>query len=215
MRPILGETIGHRLRLMGKDLLDLLRTPLGLLTTIFVTSPIGAGAMNNLWSAVAPDWHADANTVALITGIMNGALSAVGCVVGGWAADRVGRWWSYFGSGILLALVAIALAVVARTTTSFAVGVLLYAFFGGVAYAAFSAMVLFAIGRGAASTKYALLSSFGNIPVIYMTTFDGWAHDRYGSAGMLWMEAFAGIVCVVLGLVAVVWLRRRRAVQTE
>lgn len=215
VRPILGETIGRRLRLMGKDLLDLLRTPLGLLTIIFVTSPIGAGAMNNLWSAVAPDWHADANTVALITGVMNGALSALGCVVGGWVADRVGRWWSYFGSGIFLALVAIALAVVARTTTSFAVGVLLYAFFGGVAYAAFSAMVLFAIGRGAASTKYALLSSFGNIPVIYMTTFDGWAHDRYGSAGMLWMEAFAGIVCVALGLVAVVWLRRRRAVQTE
>lgn len=209
VRPILGETIGHRLRLMGKDMLELGRTPLGLLTIILVTSPIGSGAMNNLWSAVAPDWHASADTVALITGVLNGALSAVGCVVGGWVADRVGRWWSYFGSGVLIALVAITLAIAARTTTSFVVGVLLYAFVGGIAYAAFSAMVLFAIGRGAASTKYAVLSSFGNIPVIYMTTFDGWTHDRFNTAGMLWMEALAGIVCVALGLLAVAWLRRR------
>jgi len=149
------------------------------------------------------------DTVALVTGVLNGVLSAVGCVVGGWAADRVGRWWSYFGSGVLIALVAIALAIPARTTTSFAVGVLLYGFVGGIAYAAFSAIVLFAIGQGAASTKYAVLSSFGNIPVIYMTTFDGWAHDRFGNAGMLWMEALAGIVCVGLGLVAVAWLQRR------
>ncbi|MEO5717977.1 MAG: MFS transporter [Chthoniobacterales bacterium] len=210
VRPILGETIGQRLWLLGKDLLDLLRTPLGFLTVILVTSPIGAGAMNNLWSAVAPDWHADANTVALITGVLNGVLSALGCVVGGLVADRVGRWWSYFGSGVLLGLVAIGLAVAARTTNFFAAGVLLYAFFSGVAYAAFSAIVLVAIGRGAASTKYALLSSFGNIPVIYMTSFNSWTHDRYGTAGMLWLEAVAGIGCVALGLAAVARLRGRR-----
>ena len=55
------------------------------------------------------------------------------------------------------------------------------------------------------------LFSFGNIPVIYMTSFDGWTQDRFGTPGMLWMEALAGIVCVVLGLVAVAWLRRRPA----
>ena len=81
----------------------------------------------------------------------------------------------------------------------------------GVAYAAFSDIVLFAIGRGAASTRYAVLSSFGNIPVIYMTSFDGWARNRFGPAGMLWMEALAGIVCVFLGLVAAGWMRKRPA----
>ena len=30
-----------------------------------------------------------------------------------------------------------------------------------------------AIGRGAASTKYAALSSLGNVPVVYMTAVDG------------------------------------------
>ena len=73
----------------------------------------------------------------------------------------------------------------------------------GIAYAAFSVIVLFVIGHRAALTKYAVLFSFGNIPVIYMTSFDGWTPDRFGTPGMLWMEALAGIVCVVLGLVAV------------
>ena len=44
-----------------------------------------------------------------------------------------------------------------------------------------------------------------------MTSFDGWAHDRFGTAGMLWMEALAGIVCVLLGLVALGWMRKRPA----
>jgi PAT family beta-lactamase induction signal transducer AmpG len=212
VRPITGESVGHRIRAMGRDLLDLMRTPIGLLTTIFVTSAIGSGAMNNLWSAVAPDWHTGADTVALVTGVLNGILSAIGCVAGGWITDRVGRWWAYFGSGILIGLVAIALALTARTPAAFSTGVLCYAFSCGLAYAAFSAIVLLAIGRGAASTKYALLSSFGNLPVIYMTALDGWAHDRFGSAGMLLIEAGAGILCVGLAAIAVATLKSKAAI---
>src|SRR5438093_838243 len=78
-----------------------------LFTIMLVCSPIGAGAMNNLWSAVAPDWRATPDQVALVSGVLNGVLSAIGCVIGGWVADRVGRWWAYFGSGILIAMVAI------------------------------------------------------------------------------------------------------------
>lgn len=209
VRPVRGESVRLRLRLMGADLLALLRTPIGLLTIALVTSPIGSGAMNNLWSAVAPDWHTGANTVALVTGVLNGIVAALGCVAGGWVTDRIGRWWAYFGSGVFLALVAAAMAIATRTPSAFATGILFYAFAGGVAYAAFSALVLFAIGRGAASTKYALLSSFGNLPVIYVTALDGWAHDRFGSAGMLFFEALAGIVCILFAGIAVAKLRQR------
>jgi hypothetical protein len=50
--------------------------------------------------------------------------------------------------------------------------------------------------RGAASTKYATLSSLGNIPVVYMTALNGWVHDRFGTAWMLHSEALLGIGCV-------------------
>ena len=53
-------------------------------------SPIGAGEMNNVWSAVAPDWSADANTVAIVTGVLNGMVNVFGCVAGGRALDHVG-----------------------------------------------------------------------------------------------------------------------------
>jgi hypothetical protein len=61
-----------------------------------------------------------------------------------------------------------------------------YALSQGLQNAAFSAVLLHVTGRGAAATKYALRGSLGNLPVSYMTAFDGWAHDRFGAAGMLW-----------------------------
>jgi PAT family beta-lactamase induction signal transducer AmpG len=92
------------------------------------------------------------------------------------------------------------MAVMPRTPGSFTAGVLAYALFCGMAYAAFSAVILFAIGRGAASTKYATLSSLGNIPVVYMTALDGWVHDRFSTAWMLRGEALFAIVCTLFAL---------------
>ena len=115
-------------------------------------------------------------------------------------ADRVGRWWAYFGSGAAIGLVALVMGAATRTPATFAVGVLAYAFCGGLAYAAFSAVVLFAIGRGAAATKYATFSSLGNIPVVYMTALDGWVHDRFGTGWMLATDALTGVILIMLAL---------------
>jgi MFS family permease len=212
VRIVSKETIGERMRILGRDILDMVRLAIPLFTIVLVLSPIGAGAMNGLWSAVAPDWNAEPDRVALVAGILNGVISAVGCVAGGWIADRLGRWWAYFGSGAALAVVAIVMAIIPRTPQAYAFGVLVYALFTGVAYAAFSAVVLFAIGRGAASTKYATLSSLGNVPVAYMTALNGWVHDRFGTAWMLAAEAFSGIICIMIALAV---LHRIKMAQTS
>lgn len=195
-----GESFRARMRLLRQDLLAMLRMAIPLLTIVLVASPIGAGAMNNLWSAVASDWRAGADTVALVTGVLNGIVAAVGCVVGGWVVDRFGRWWAYFGFGVALAFVSIVMAIVARTPAVYQVGVLVYAFFVGAGYAAFSAMVVHAIGRGVASTKYAFCQSLGNLPVVYMTALNGYVHDRFGTGWMLMNEALLAIVCISAGL---------------
>lgn len=211
VRIVTTETLRQRMALLWRDLVAIVTAAIPLLVTILVCSPIGAGAMNNVWAAVAPDWHASADMVALVTGVLNGVVAAAGCVVGGWIADRVGFWWAYFSSGIAIAAVAIIMASAARTPGSFSVGVLSYAFTNGVAYAAFSALVLMAIGKGAASTKYAALCSLGNLPVVYMTALDGWVHDRYGAAWMLHFDGLAGVVCVVFAMLALHLILRRRA----
>jgi predicted MFS family arabinose efflux permease len=211
VRLVTNERIIERLGILGRDIWDMVRAAIPLFTIVLVCSPIGAGAMNNLWSGVAPDWGANADTVALVSGLLNGVISAVGCVAGGWIADRVGRWWAYFGSGVLIALVALIMAAVARTPVAYAAGVLVYSFFCGMAYAAFSAVVLFAIGRGAASTKYATLSSLGNLPVVYMTALDSWVHDRFGSGWMLATDAWSGVLCIVLALAVLHWIKTAQA----
>jgi MFS transporter, PAT family, beta-lactamase induction signal transducer AmpG len=210
-RVVAGFGFRERMRLMGRDLLAMLRSPIPLLTLFLIASPIGAGAMNNLWSAVASDWHASPNTVALMTGVFNGIVCAIGCLLGGWVADFLGRWWSYFGFGAALAFAAIVMAWAPRTSSAYAIGVLIYAFFVGAGYAAFSALVIHAIGRGVASTKYAICQSLGNIPVAYMTAFDGWVHDRYGGVWMLNAEALLALVFVAVGLIVLQRINANRS----
>jgi len=202
-------TVGQKLRQIGAELRDLLRSPIALLAIVLVCSPVGAGAASNLWSAVAPQWHASPDRVALVTGALSGVASVIGCVLGGWVADRVGRWWSYFGAGVLMAVVATWMALAPHTMAIYSAGVLFYAAVTGTAYAAYSAVLLYVIGRGAASTKYATLSSLGNLPVAYMTAFDGRAHDRLGAAGMLYAESVVGAGFTVLFLVALGRIKAR------
>jgi PAT family beta-lactamase induction signal transducer AmpG len=104
----------------------------------------------------------------------------------------------------LMALVALAMAAAPRTPNQYAAWVLFYAVSLGMANASFSAIVLNAIGRGAASTKYAIMSSAGNVPCVYMTAFDGWAYDRWRGTGMLNAEAGISLLCVGIAL-AVLW----------
>jgi MFS transporter, PAT family, beta-lactamase induction signal transducer AmpG len=208
-RPGGEARVADRVREIGRDLVRLVRSPAGLLALGLVAAPVGAGAASNLWSAVAPYWHASANLVALTTGVLFAVASALGCVAGGWIADRVSRCVAFFGAGGLMAATSLAMAGAPRTPATFGAGVVVYGLTLGMANAAFSAILLHAIGRGAASTKYAVLSSVGNAPISYMTALDGWAHDRFGAAGMLRLETAVGVGAVLVGLAAVRWVEGR------
>jgi hypothetical protein len=84
-----------------------------------------------------------------------------------------------------------------------------YSVITGFTYAGFSAVVLEAIGTGAAATKYNVYAALSNMPIYYMTEIDGVAHTRWGPSGMLFAEAVMCVVGLVVfaGVVAVV--RRR------
>ncbi len=187
---------------MFADIKEMFKSRVAIFTTLLIITPIGAGAAAYVWSSVSDNWKVNADTVALVTGVLSGIVSAIGCVVGGWAADKVGIWWSYFGGGLLMALVTLVMAVSALNPFTYVAGVLAYAFMIGFVYAAFSAVVLHAIGKGLASTKYALLSSLGNIGPVFMTSFDGWMHDEYSIKGMLLGETVLGIFFVIIFFLA-------------
>ena len=172
--------LAQGLRAVGLDLWHVARSRVGFLALALCFLPIGSGAASNLWSAVADDWKASANAVALVTGVIAGLVSAAGCIVGGWICDRMDRKLAYMLYGIAQAGCAVAMALAPRNETTYMAFTTAYAFITGLTYAGFTAFVLEAMGLGAAATKYSLFASLSNFPIMYMTTVDGHAHTRWG-----------------------------------
>lgn len=192
-----------------RDLWSLVRSRTGALAVLVCFLPIGAGAASNLWPAVAGQWQAGANVVALVDGVMAGVVSAAGCLAGGWFCDRMDRRTAYCASGLAQVAAALLMAMSPRTPAGFVAGTMVYAFVSGLTYAAFSALVLEAIGRSSAATKYNLLAALSNMPIAYMTLVDGHANDRWGAAGMLFAES--GIATAAIALfMAIAGATRRR-----
>ena len=193
-----AEKLTRSLANVGVDLWGVAKSRAGFLALFLCVLPIGSGAAGGLWSAVANDWRASANTVAIVTGVMGGIFSAVGCLIGGWICDRMNRKAAYAVYGVLQAICAVTMAAAPRTESMYIVFTSLYALITGLTYAGFTAFVLEAMGLGAAATKYNVFASLSNTPIYYMTRIDGWAHVRWGPAGMLHAEAAFGL----LGLLA-------------
>jgi MFS family permease len=188
----------HDLAAVGKDLWTVARSRGGYLALLICFLPIGSGSAAGLWSAVADDWRASAATVALATGVFSGIVSAIGCIAGGFLCDRIDRKTAYGLYGLLLAAVAVGMAIAPRTEAMYIVFTTAYSFVSGLCYAAFSAVVLEAIGLGAAATKYSLFSSLSNMPIAYMTIVDASAHTQGGASGMLYADAAAGVLGLLL-----------------
>jgi PAT family beta-lactamase induction signal transducer AmpG len=193
-----------------RDLWGVARQREGFLALLICFLPIGTGAATNLWSAISADWRATANTVALVTGALGGIFSAAGCLAGGYLCDRMDRKRAYLVFGLAQALCAVAMAAAPRSEEMYVVFVSVYWFITGLTYAAFAAVVLEAIGMGAAATKYNVFASLSNTPIAYMTLVDGWAHTRWGAAALLYAEALTGIAAIALFIAVAAAARRRR-----
>ncbi|MEI7983577.1 MAG: hypothetical protein WCI71_18155, partial [Bacteroidota bacterium] len=171
---------------------------------------LGTGAASNLWSAVAKDWNAGADTVALATGVMAGLLSAAGCLLGGWICDRMKRQNAYLLFGLLGALCAVGMAYSPKTERMYIIWTSLYAVIMGLSYAGYGAFVLEAIGKGAAVTKYNIYSALSNAPIYLMIYIDGWAYTRWGPKGMLNTEAVFVVLAVILFFISKTALNKRK-----
>ena len=194
---------------VGRECWEVVRARMGFLALFIMLIPIGVGAAQNLWSAIAGDWHASADAVALVNGALGGVISMFGCIAGGFVCDRMDRKTAYCLFGIVLAASAAAMAMAPRTQEMFVIFTCIYAFVLGFCYAAFGAVVLETIGGGAAATKYNLLAGISNAPIAYQTMIDGWAQARWGSGGLLYVEALCGVAAVALYAVVAVVSRGR------
>jgi MFS family permease len=204
-------TVSTKLRKTAGELWQLVRSRTGALALILCFLPLGSGAAP--FAAMATEWRASARTVAVVTGVLGGVVAAVGSIAGGWICDRVNRQGAYVWFGLIQAAAGLAMAVTARSPWMYVTWTLAYTFASGLAYAAFSAFALEAIGKGAAATKYNVLVSLSNVPFYYLTRLDGWSHDKWDSARMFYLESgLAGLSAVLFLLLArFLWPARRLA----
>ncbi len=210
VNAVRSEKVLETTRNLLADLWGTIKSRLGFLALLLCFLPLGTGAASNLWAVIANDWNASADTVALVTGIMGGIITSVGCLAGGWICDRMNRQSAYLIFGLVQALCAVGMAYSPRTETMYIVWTSVYAFTLGFAYAAFSAFVFEAIGKGAAGTKFTIYACLSNIPIYYMTIIDGLGHTRYGAFGMLMAEAVCGFAGVALFTSLLLFVKRAK-----
>ena len=207
-QPVISAVSG-----LAKDLYRTAKSRVGWTGLVICLSPVGAGAAANLFSGgMHNDYHASESSVEIVNGLLGGVVSAVGCLAGGYLADRMNRRLAYALAGAVMALVAIAMALGPLTEHAFWVGTLSYQLANGIGYAAFVAFVLEMVGHeGAVTTKYTLFVAAANLAISYTAVLDGWGYDRARVRGLFLTDAGATIVGIAILLGMTVLVRRRPA----
>lgn len=205
-QPSYAET----LKTVAKDCWAVVRVRLGWLTLLLFALPLGSGAAANLFTGIAHEWRVGPGLLAGIA--LAGALATgLGSIVGGYICDRMDRRAAYVLFGVLAGAAAAMAAVAPKTPAWFVAFGIAYNAALGMAYAAYAAANLEAIGRGAAATKYTLFASVANIPVALMPLADGWADTRHGPDAMLWLEFAVALAAAAIYFAVLLATRPRRA----
>jgi len=181
------------------------RSSRGLFITLAALSPIGVGAASVGWSIGGQLYAIPTDEMKWVTGSMSMFCSVAGFLVGGWAADRYGKWRTWFRAGGLLALMALFIAFCPFIHWLFEAGVLCYAFLSGCCTAAYWAIVVEAVSAKLAVTKITLLSMAIGVAAYYMRSLDGIVADDYAFQIMLIVEALLSVIAIGIALL----LRRK------
>ncbi len=180
-----------------REAVELLRSRPGVMAALVCIIPFGGGGAAKLFGAIAPEWHASSDLMAQIAAWA--ALSGVaGAFVGAWVITHRGQWFAYIAAGVLMMSVALVLAFVAENARNLTTGGLIYVATSGACDAAVYTIALSTIGRGAASTKAAVLVGLSNLSSYYPPLIEGVAHDHAGSRGVMLTEAGLGLAGLLL-----------------
>jgi MFS family permease len=200
---------GPRMGVRGvvRDLRTMLRTKAGQQSALLFLLPIGSGAAQGVLTqdAVAKYWGAGSDQVAMTQGLLSGVVTCVGCFIGGFLCRRFHPRTAYAGIGLALAAIATAMALAPPGPISYVVWSMTYALGVGLAYAAFTAVVLDAMGPGSGATKYTIFASLANFPLWWLGLLLGFVAERGADRGaplMLFTEAALGVFGVLVFVLA-------------
>jgi MFS-type transporter involved in bile tolerance (Atg22 family) len=191
----------------------MLGTKGGLQAAILCFLPVGTGAAQGILAqdAVAKYWGAGSDEVALTQGVLSGIVTAAGCFIGGFLCRKFHPRVAYASIGVVLAMIAVAMGLAPHGPMDYVVWSMLYALGVGLAYSAFTAVVLDAMGPGSGATKYNIFASLANFPLWWLGLLLGYVAEKGGARGaprMLFVEAALGVVGVAVFACAARAIRR-------
>jgi PAT family beta-lactamase induction signal transducer AmpG len=199
-RALTGVSVGSRARDAWRELRGVLESRGGRIALLLAALPIGTGAAQFLFGSLGPEWNATADTVSFALGSGGGVAIVIGCLAGGFLADRIDKPRAYAISCALGVAAAVLIAASPRTSPGYLAATLFYTFTLGMCVASFTGLVLALIGDGAAATKINLFFAINTLGGLAMLRFDGMAHDRWATNGMLYAETAVGVLSIGLFL---------------
>jgi len=154
--------------------------------TLLLASPCASGAMIGLLGELARDYGVTAKEVAWINGLGGALLTSAGALAASLIPVRARAPIAFLAAGMVNAATLGILAVGPMRPAVYIAGSVLYLSTVGAGYALFTAVLLEFLGDAgkSGSSRYAIINSLGNVPVIYMTALDGWGYARWGARGM-------------------------------
>ena len=183
-------------------------------SALLITSPCASGAMIGLLPELARDYGVSGTQVAWINGVGGALLTTAGALSASLIPVRVRASVAFLSAGLANAGTLALLSLGPQRPAIYFASTVLYLFTIGAGYALFTAVALeFLGGSGkSGSSRYAIINSLGNIPVVYMTWLDGRGYAHWGPRGMPRMDAMvsAAIITILLGhFVASRWKKER------
>ncbi len=169
---------------------------------LLIASPCASGAMIGLLPELARDYGVNGAHVAWINGLGGALLSTAGALAASLVPIRVRAPIAFMVAGLVNAATLALLSLGPQRPAIYFASTVLYLFTIGAGYALFTGVALeFLGGSGkSGSSRYAIINSLGNIPVVYMTWLDGRGYAHWGPRGMSGIDALvsAAAVCLLL-----------------
>jgi MFS transporter, PAT family, beta-lactamase induction signal transducer AmpG len=168
--------------------------------TLMMVFPQASGSAIGLLPGVAQDYGVNSSQMAWMNGLAGALLMAAGSLAATFIPARMRASVGYMAVALVNAGTLGVLWLGPLTPATYYVGVTLYLFTIGAAYAMFTAVVLEFLGHSgkSGSGRYSIINSLGNVPVAYMVAMDGWGDKTWGTRGLAGTEAVLGGVGAAL-----------------
>jgi MFS transporter, PAT family, beta-lactamase induction signal transducer AmpG len=179
---------------------------------LLIASPCASGAMIGLLPELARDYGVNGAQVAWINGLGGALLTTAGALAASLIPIRVRAPIAFMAAGLVNAATLALLSLGPQRPAVYLACTVPFLFTIGAGYALFTGVALeFLGGSGkSGSSRYAIINSLGNVPVVYMTWLDGRGYAHWGPRGMSGIDALVSAAAVSLLLAHFIFSGHRR-----